>query len=200
MKKLKGAVAVVTGAGSGIGRATSLELARRGCDLALVDISEGGALETAAMVREFGRDASVHVADVSDKVQMQALPDSVRAHHPKINILVNNAGVCVVSSFQDHRVEDFEWILGINLWGVIYGSKFFLPHLQEAGEGHIVNISSLVGFFPLPGFSSYAVTKYAVRGFSEVLRAELAAQNIGVTSVHPGIINTNISNGARYVG
>lgn len=200
MKNLKGAVAVVTGAGSGIGRATSLELARRGCELALVDISENGALETAAMVQRMGRGASVHTADVSDKAQMQALPEAVRAKHPKINIVVNNAGVCVVSAFQDHRIEDFEWILGINLWGVIYGSKFFLPHLQKAGEGHIVNISSLVGFFPLPGFSSYAVTKYAVRGFSEVLRAELAGQNIGVTSVHPGIIDTNISSAARYVG
>ena len=200
MRNLKDAVAVVTGAGSGIGRTTSLELASRGCDLALVDISESGALETAEAVRALGRKVSVHVVDVADRDQMRALPDAVVSRHGKVNIVVNNAGVLVVSRFEDHTLQDFDWIMGINLWGVIYGSKFFLPHIQRAGQGHMVNISSLAGFFPLPGMSSYSLTKYAVRGFSETLRAELASQNIGVTSVHPGIIDTNIPGAARASG
>jgi short-subunit dehydrogenase len=119
--------------------------------------------------------------------------------HGGAHILVNNAGVTVYASFEEHNIEDLEWILGVNIWGVIYGCKFFLPHLKAAGEGHIVNLSSVFGIIAPPLQTSYVASKFAVRGFSESLRAELADARIGVTSVHPGAIQTNIIQNARLV-
>lgn len=198
MRKLQGKLAVITGAGSGIGRATALELADKGCELALVDVNKEGLAETAGMVEGKGRKASTHIADVADRTRMEALADEVVAEHGRVDIVINNAGVSVTAPFEEHSLEDFEWIVGINFWGVVYGCKFFLPHLKRAGEGHIVNISSLFGIIGLPTQSSYAATKFAVRGFSESLRAELAEHNIGVTSVHPGGIRTNIVKSSRW--
>lgn len=199
MKNLKGRVAVVTGAASGIGRATAIELAKQGCDVAISDINEAGLKETAKQVAALGRKASIHVVDVADKAQMQAFPEAVIKEHGHVHIVVNNAGVSVTANFEHHSIEDFEWIMGINLWGVVYGCKYFLPYLQKEPEGHIVNISSLFGIIGLPTQSSYAATKFAVRGFSESLRTELAPQHIGVTSIHPGGVNTNIVKSARVV-
>lgn len=199
MRNLEGKVAVVTGAGHGIGRETALALADKGCRLAICDVNQE-ALDTLHRELETGgTTVTAHRVDVSDRAQMEAFAPEVVDAHGEVHILVNNAGVTVYASFEEHSIEDLEWILGVNLWGVIYGCKFFLPHLKAAGEGHIVNLSSVFGIIAPPLQTSYVATKFAVRGFSESLRAELADENIGVTSVHPGAIKTNIVRNARLV-
>jgi short-subunit dehydrogenase len=197
MKQLNGRVAVVTGAGSGIGRAVSLELASRGVDIALVDIDEARLLEVKAAVEATGRYASLHLVDVSNQQQMAALPEQVMAEHDAVHILFNNAGVAVNLSFEQQNVADMEWITGINYWGVMYGCKYFLPYLQKNDEAHIVNMSSSAGLTGMKGQSSYAATKFAVRGFSESLYVELANSSVGITCVHPGAVATNILEAAR---
>jgi len=197
MKKLTDRTAVVTGAGGGIGRATSLLLAQRGCRLAIADINDEGLAETARLVRALGRPVSTHHVDVSDKARMEKFPAEVVEAHGGVNLLVNNAGVTVNASFVEHSLEDFEWLMGINFWGVVYGCKFFLPHLLSAEEGHIVNLSSLFGLLGVPQQSSYCASKFAVRGFTESLRVELSPTKVGVTSVHPGGIATNIAASSR---
>lgn len=197
MKKLSDRVAVVTGAAGGIGRATSVALAKEGCHLAVCDVNAAGLEETAALVRALGRKVTTHIVDVSNKARMQAFAEEVFAEHGQVNILVNNAGVTVTAPFESHTLEDFEWIVGINFWGVIYGCKFFLPYLQKADEAHIVNLSSLFGLLGVPSQSSYCATKFAVHGFSEALWVELRDQKIGVTSVHPGGVRTDIAKSAR---
>ncbi len=198
MRRLEGRVAVVTGAASGIGQATSELLAQKGCHLALVDLNEDGLQETAERVRAAGRKVSLHVADVADKARMQALPEEVIREHGHVHVLINNAGVALDSTIEDHDLEDFEWIVGINFWGVVYGCKFFLPYLRREEEGHIVNLSSMFGFMGLPTQGAYCATKFAVRALSETLWSELADSAIHVTSVHPGVINTNIVRGGRF--
>ena len=197
MRRLQDRVAVVTGAASGIGRATAVLLAQRGCDLALVDIDEAGMKQTAESIEAVGRRVTQHVADVADIERMRELPDEIVSLHQHVHILMNNAGVAVGDTFEDHRLEDFERIVGINFWGVVYGCKFFLPYLKQQEEAHIVNLSSLFGLMGIPGQSSYCATKFAVRGLSEALLVELADTSVGVTSVHPGGIQTNIARSAR---
>jgi short-subunit dehydrogenase len=199
MRELRGKVAVVTGAGHGIGRETALALAARGCRLALCDINEEALQAVRKELSERGATITVHRVDVSDEMQMSSFATEVVAAHGQVHVLVNNAGVTVYASFEEHSIEDLKWILGVNLWGVLYGCKFFLPYLKEAGEGHIVNLSSVFGIIAPPLQTSYVATKFAVRGFSESLRAELVEHNIGVTSVHPGAIQTNIVRDARLV-
>ena len=145
MKQISGRVAVVTGAGSGIGRAVSLELASQGADLALVDIDEPGLKAVRAAVEALGRKASVHLVDVSSQQQMSELPEQVLSAHGAVHILVNNAGVSVNLPFDQQSVDDLEWITRINYWGVMYGCKYFLPYLQKADQAHIVNMSSSAG-------------------------------------------------------
>jgi NAD(P)-dependent dehydrogenase (short-subunit alcohol dehydrogenase family) len=197
MKKLQDRVAVVTGAASGIGRATSLALAAEGCDMALCDVNEAGLAQTAAEVRALGRRACTYVVDVSDKERVQRFADEVFAEYGKVHILVNNAGVTVTAPFEEHSLEDWEWIVGINFWGVLYGCKAFLPYLKQSDEAHIVNLSSVFGIVGVPSQTSYCATKFAVRGLSEALWAELKPLGIGVTSVHPGGVRTNIAKSAR---
>jgi len=197
MKVLKARVAVVTGAASGIGRATSVALAQKGCDLALVDVDTKGLEETARLISRLGRMATRHEVDVSDKQRMQALANEVMAAHGSVHVLVNNAGVGVGALFEHHSLEDFEWLMGINFWGVVYGCKFFLPMLLAAGEAHIVNVSSVFGFVGVPMNAAYCASKFAVRGFTETLRAELADTRVGVSCVHPGGIATNIVKNSR---
>lgn len=201
MKTFSDRTAVITGAGSGIGRATALNLAKRGCRLAIADVNEAGLAETEQLIKQLGRPVTAHVVDVSDKARMQEFAAQVAARHPSINILINNAGVSVNASFVDHSLEDFEWLMNINFWGVVYGCKFFLPYLLQADEGHVVNISSLFGLLGIPQQSSYCASKFAVRGFTESLRVELATTSkVGVTSVHPGGIATNIAANMRVAG
>jgi len=190
-------VAVVTGAASGIGRAIAQNLADKGCHLALVDVDAAGLEETRSTVARNDRRCTTHIADVSDKARMQALPDEVAAAHGQVHILVNNAGVSVGSFFADHSIEDAEWVIGVNLWGVVYGCKFFLPHLKQADWAQIVNISSLFGFFGMPGQACYSMTKAAVKALSEALWTELANTSVSVTSVHPGVIRTALISSSR---
>ena len=197
MKQIEGRVAVVTGAGSGIGQAVSMELARRGADIALVDIDEAKLSEVKTAIEALGRNASLHVVDVSSKQQMAALPEQVLAEHGAVHILVNNAGVSVNLPFEQQEVADLEWISGINYWGVMYGCKYFLPYLLKADEAHIVNMSSSAGLTGMKGQSSYAATKFAVRRLSESLYVELANSSVGITCVHPGAVATNILAAAR---
>jgi NAD(P)-dependent dehydrogenase (short-subunit alcohol dehydrogenase family) len=197
VRRLTDRVAVVTGAGSGIGRATSEALARKGAHLAVVDANGQRAEETAALVRGLGRRASVHVADVRDPDRLDAVAAEVREEHGSCHVLVNNAGVTSAGGFEDESLEDLRWIVDINVWGVVHGCRAFLPLLREADEAHIVNLSSMVGLLGLPHNVAYSLTKGAVRSFTEALRAELVTTAIGVTVVYPGAIRTDITNTAR---
>jgi NAD(P)-dependent dehydrogenase (short-subunit alcohol dehydrogenase family) len=199
MKRLAGRVAVVTGAASGIGQALAEGLAHAGCDLALVDLDAAALDETARRVTAAGRRATRHAADVADRARMEALPDEVlAAHGGHVHVVVNNAGVNVAAPFVTHSLEDFEWIMGVNFWGVVHGCKFFLPHLAREDEAHLVNLSSLAGLVPFAGQTSYCATKFAVHGFSECLAAELGGTSVGVTTVHPGTVRTNILRSSRF--
>jgi NAD(P)-dependent dehydrogenase (short-subunit alcohol dehydrogenase family) len=198
MERLEGRTAVVTGAAGGIGRAVAERLAAAGCHLALCDRNEAGLAETADSVQASGRRASVHVVDVSKKDKMEALVADVLSFHGGAHILVNNAGVTVIARFEEQSLDDFEWLMGVNFWGVVYGCKLFLPTLLAADEAHIVNLSSVFGIMGVPLQSAYCSSKFAVRGLSESLRAELSQTRVGVTSVHPGGVATNIVRDARY--
>lgn len=197
MRTLHDRVAVITGAGSGIGRELALELARRGATIAAVDVRPDGIEETVRLVQELGGAASTHVVDVSDADQMLALPDQVLAAHGACHILINNAGVTSAGAFEKETLTDLHWIVNINVWGVVHGCHAFLPLLQTQDEAHIVNVSSMVGLMGLPHNAIYALTKGAVRSFSEALRAELVATNVGLTTVFPGAHRTGITEGAR---
>ena len=193
MKTLTDRSAVVTGAASGIGQATAVALARRGCAMALVDRDVAGLEHTSELCRGAGSPrVSVHEVDVSSRPQMEGLVQDVLAKHDRVHILVNNAGVAVQGTFVEQRVEDIEWIMGVNLWGVVLGCKLFLPHLLQVDEAHIVNLSSVFGIAAVPRNSTYCMTKFAVRGLTEALWEELEETRVGVTCVHPGGIRTNI--------
>jgi short-subunit dehydrogenase len=197
VKQLTDRVAVITGAGSGIGRATALELADRGCVLALVDVDPAGLDASRDAVEGRGAKATTHVADVSDADRMAELAQEVAADHGTCNILINNAGVLTVGRFADDTLENLRWIIGINLFGVLHGCHHFLPLLRDAEEAHIVNVSSMAAFAGIPQNAAYSLTKGAVRSFSEALRAELAGSNIGVSVLFPGAVGTDIMDRAR---
>jgi NAD(P)-dependent dehydrogenase (short-subunit alcohol dehydrogenase family) len=197
MRRFEGRTAVVTGGGGGIGRSICVALAERGCAVAVVDLRREPAEETAELVRRSGVRSSVHRADVADTAAMRRLAEEVVDEHGAVEVLVNNAGVTSAGSFEADRDEDLRWIVDINLWGVVNGCRAFLPELRRADEAHIVNLSSMVGLLGLPHNVGYSMTKAAVRGFSEGLRAELVTSPIGVTAVFPGAINTGIVAAAR---
>lgn len=200
MKNLSNKVVVITGAGSGIGRALAVNLAGKGARLALSDVNEEGLGETVELALKAGS-PDVHTArlDVSDKAAFASYATEVAEHFGQVNVVINNAGVALAGDAIDLSYEDMEWIVGINFWGVVYGTKEFLPHLIASGDGHVVNLSSLFGLLAMPGQSAYNATKFAVRGFTEALREEMliAGHKVGVTSVHPGGIKTAIARSAR---
>ncbi len=200
MKNLSDKVVVITGAGSGIGRALALNLARKGSLLALSDVDEAGLAETVDLVKVAGaREVRSDRLDVADREAFEAYAEAVVAQFGRVNVVVNNAGVALAGDLVDLEWSDIEWILGINLNGVLYGTKAFLPHLIASGEGHVVNLSSLFGLISMPGQSIYNASKYAVRGMSESLREEMliAGHPVGVTVVHPGGIKTAIARNSR---
>ncbi|TDT40291.1 short-subunit dehydrogenase [Halospina denitrificans] len=200
MKSFSGKVAAITGAGSGIGRALALALSREGCHLALSDVNAEGLAETARQCEADGITVTTANVDVSNKQAVHKWADSVVKDHGRVNLVINNAGVAHAGSVEGSSYDDYDWILDINLRGVLYGTKAFLPHLKQAKDGgHIVNISSIFGLFSQPGMSAYNMTKFAVRGFTESLRQELDLEgaNVSATCVHPGGIRTNIARSAR---
>jgi short-subunit dehydrogenase len=200
VKTLDGKVVVITGAGSGIGRALALDLARRGSLLALSDVDETGLAETVDLVAKAGgsRVRSDRL-DVADRDAMARYALDVVQEFGRVNVVINNAGVALAGDFTDLEYPDIDWIVGVNFWGVVHGTKEFLPHLIASGDGHVVNLSSLFGLVSMPGQSMYNATKYAVRGMTEALREEMliAGHPVGVTAVHPGGIKTAIARNAR---
>ncbi len=197
MKTLTNKVAAVTGAASGIGRALATNLAAKGCHLAISDVDEPGLQETASLITDAKVKITTHIVDVADRDRVHQYADDVVEQHGRVNIIINNAGVGVGDTIEDVSYDDFEWIVGINFWGVVYGTKAFLPYLKKEPEGHIVNISSINGIVPNPNNGPYCATKFAVKGFTETLRQELNGTSVGVTVVHPGGIGTNIVRNAR---
>lgn len=200
MTKFKECVAVVTGAGSGIGRQLSYQLAAAGAKIAISDINQKNLDETEQHLRESGADVLATTLDVSNKEAVFTYAQQVDEHFGKVNLVINNAGVALASgSLWDTELEDFDWVMNINFYGVLYGTKAFLPKLQQADWGHIVNISSLFGLISVPTQAAYNSSKFAVRGLTEALRHELKAENskVSCTSVHPGGIKTNIARDAR---
>lgn len=188
----KKSVAVVTGAGSGIGRAVAMRLAREGiAGLALSDVREDGLKETVSMIPEQIR-ITTRVFDVSDREAVTKFATDVLADHGRVTHLINNAGVGLIGEFQHITIEDFEWLMGINFWGAVYLTKAFLPTLLEQDAAHVVNVSSVFGLIAPAEQTAYCASKFALRGFTESLRAELRETNVSVSSVHPGGIKTNI--------
>ena len=203
MKSFSGKVAAITGAGSGIGRALALKLAAKGARLALSDWNAEGLGETAALVKEqSGREPRTDKLDVRDRAAMAAYAASVAEEFGVVNVVINNAGVALHGDFEDVSYDQFEWIMDVDFWGVVQGTKEFLPHLIESGDGHVVNISSLFGLLGIPGQTAYNSAKFAVRGFTEALRMEMlvAGHPVGVTCVHPGGIKTGIAQNAQAAG
>lgn len=197
MRKYKDCVAVVTGAGSGIGRALAVRLAKEGAKLAISDFNQAGLDETVSMLGE--ADLRADYLDVTNKEAVFAYAETVRDHFGHVNMVINNAGAALNGEFAEVDVENVRWQMDVNFWGVVYGSKAFLPILEEAEWGHIVNISSLFGLIAFPGNSAYNASKFAVRGLTECMRIELkmAGSTVSATSVHPGGIKTNVARNAR---
>ncbi len=194
----KGGTAVVTGAASGIGAALAANLAARGMNLALADRNAQGLAATAAIARAHGVKVSEHVLDVTDADALAVLPEAVLAEHTSITVLVNNAGVALMGNFDQVAMDDFAWVMNINFWAPVRLTKAFLYALKREPTAHIVNISSVFGIVAPPGQAAYCAAKFAIRGFSESLRHELAADsNVTLTVVHPGGVRTAIATNAR---
>lgn len=191
-------VAVVTGAASGIGRALAVRLAKENiAGIAISDVNEDGLAETASMAAEIGGSVSSHLVDVGDVDQVKRLALAVVEKYGRVTHLINNAGVGLFGTFEHVSIEDIEWLMRINFWGVVYGCKVFLPTLLEQDEAHIVNISSVFGFIAPEEQTAYCASKFAVRGFTESLRHEYRGTNLYVSSVHPGGVLTNIARNSK---
>jgi short-subunit dehydrogenase len=200
MTTIRGSAAAVTGAASGIGRALALELAARGCDLALADRDEAGLHATAAEIgRACSQKVTAHRVDVGEPQQIANFAEAATLAHPGLNIVVNNAGVALLGQFNEIDQAQMDWLMDINFWGVVHSTRAFLPHLARQREAHIVNLSSIFGIIAPPGQTAYAAAKFAVRGFSESLRHELqmAASPVRLSVVHPGGVATNIVRNSR---
>jgi short-subunit dehydrogenase len=195
MKNFKNQVAAITGAASGMGRTLAVELAKRGCHLALSDVNELELAKTAELAGRHGVRVTITRLDVADRAAVFAWADQVAKDHGKVNLIFNNAGVALSANAGTVSIADFEWIMGINFWGVVYGTQAFLPHLKASGDGHIINTSSLFGLMSVPTQGTYNASKFAVRGYTEALRMELELEGapVSATCVHPGGIATNIA-------
>lgn len=192
---------LITGAGSGIGKATALQLAECGALLILSDLNRESLQQTADETRRLGASAvDTHIVDVSDWDDMQAMAGKVRKQHGALDILVNNAGVGMAGDFLSTTIEDWRWVLGINVMGVVHGCKLFAPDMVANGRGHIVNLASAAGYYAAPDMTAYSASKHAVMGLSEALRAEMSEQGVGVSAICPGVINTGIVASSRMRG
>ena len=199
MKNFKNKVAAITGAGSGMGQQLAVLLAKAGCHLSISDVNEKGLAETVELVKPYNVRVTSKKVNVAKLEEVRAWAADTVQNHGSVNMIFNNAGVALGSTVEGANYEDLEWIMGINYWGIIYGTKEFLPYIKKSGEGHIINTSSLFGLTAQPTQSAYNSSKFAVRGFTESLRQELDIENCGVSAlcVHPGGIRTNIANDAR---
>jgi short-subunit dehydrogenase len=200
MTAIRGSTAAVTGAAGGIGRALTLELAARGCNLALADRDEAGLQSVAAEIaKAHSCKVTVHRVDVGDPAQIEAFAQAAVSAHPGLNIVVNNAGVALFGQFNEIDQAQMDWLMNINFWGVVHATRAFLPHLSRQSAAHIVNLSSIFGIIAPPGQTAYAAAKFAVRGFSESLRHELAVAKspVRLSVVHPGGVATNIARNSR---
>jgi short-subunit dehydrogenase len=197
MSFLSDGVAVVTGAGSGIGRALAQQLSVAGSALAIADIDEKGLTETAASLANKNASVSTHILDVSDEEGVRIFAEDVATRHGRVTLLINNAGVALIGTFEEISLDDLRWVMGINFWGVVYGVRYFLPILKQQPRAHIVNLSSVFGIIAPVGQSAYSASKFAVRGFTESIRHELEGTTVSVSCVHPGGIHTPIAKRAR---
>ena len=199
MKDFRDRVVAVTGAASGIGRALAVELAGRGAHLALSDVDDAGLADTVGRCEGRGVKVTAQHLDVAGREAVHRWADWVVDDHGRVNMIVNNAGVALSSTIEAMSYDDLEWLMGVNFWGVVHGTKAFLPHLRAAGEGHVVNVSSVFGLLAIPSQSAYNAAKFGVRGFTDALRIELEIERspVSATTVHPGGIRTNIVRNAR---
>lgn len=195
MQGFAGKVAVVTGAGSGIGQALAIELARSGASVAISDIDTEGLATTEERLKSIGASVKTDRLDVTEREAFELYADAVKGHFGKVNQIYNNAGIAFAGDVEVSQFKDIEKVMDVDFWGVVNGTKVFLPHLIESGDGHIINVSSVFGLFAVPGQAAYTAAKFAVRGFTEALRQEmqLSGHPVKVTTVHPGGIKTNIA-------
>ena len=198
MQGFAGKVAVVTGAGSGIGQALAIELARSGAKVAISDVNTEGLADTEKQIRAIGAPVKADRLDVTEREAFLLYADEVRNHFGKVNQIYNNAGIAFTGDIEVTQFKDIERVMDVDFWGVVNGTKAFLPHLIESGDGHVVNVSSVFGLFSVPGQAAYNAAKFAVRGFTEALSQEMAAAGrpVKVTTVHPGGIKTAIARNA----
>lgn len=195
--KFNGNVAVITGAASGIGKSLALKLAAMGCNLALADKDLSGLLEVQKLTQNLDANTIIKVLDVADNNDVTLFAEQVFEQFSRVDMLFNNAGVSLIDSVENQSLEDFHWLMNINFWGVVHGTNAFLPYLKQSKSAHIVNVSSLFGLLSLPLQSAYNASKFAVRGFTESLKMEMAGSSVSVHCVHPGGIKTNITNSAK---
>ena len=195
MEGFAGKVAVVTGAGSGIGRALAIELGRSGAKVAISDVDTEGLAATEERLKAIGAPVKADRLDVTEREAFELYADAVKAHFGKVNQIYNNAGIAFTGDVEVSSYKDIERVMDVDFWGVVNGTKAFLPHLIESGDGHVVNVSSVFGLFAVPGQAAYNAAKFAVRGFTEALRQEmsLAKHPVKVTTVHPGGVKTAIA-------
>lgn len=199
MKNFKDKTAVITGAGSGMGRYLAILLAKDGADVVVCDVNEDTLNKTLEMLKQYNVSISSHVLDVAIKEDIEALPGKVIEQHGKVDLVFNNAGVATGGHFQDMDEKYWDWVMGVNFHGVVNSTRAFIPHMIDRPEAAIVNTSSIFGMVAVPGQSAYHATKFAVRGFTESLALEMADTNpnLQIHCVHPGHIGTNIAVTAR---
>ncbi len=198
MEGFAGKVAVVTGAGSGIGQALAIELGRSGASVAICDVDAEGLAETEEQLKAIGAQVKTDRLDVTEREAFLLYADAVKEHFGKVNQIYNNAGIAFTGDIEVSQFKDIERVMDVDFWGVVNGTKAFLPHLISSGDGHVVNVSSVFGLFSVPGQAAYNSAKFAVRGFTEALRQEMAVAGhpVKVTTVHPGGIKTGIARNA----